>query len=70
MQVTDRSRPDAPSLTQTIIVQMVYYVTSISADNTGALAFFLKAFLTTFRRRIFLKPMGIHLLGAQRAHFL
>ena len=25
MQVTDRPRPDAPSLTQTIIVQMVYF---------------------------------------------
>ena len=25
MQVTDRPRPDAPSLTQTIIVQMVYW---------------------------------------------
>ena len=26
MQVTDRPSPDAPSLTQAIIVQMVYYI--------------------------------------------
>ena len=32
MQVTDRPRPDAPSLTQTIIVQMVYSTTRAKVE--------------------------------------
>ena len=32
MQVTDRLSPDAPSLTQAIIVQMVYYL-CYAAEN-------------------------------------
>ena len=35
MQVTDRPRPDAPSLTQTIIVQMVYYCGNETRRRTG-----------------------------------
>ena len=35
MQVTDRPSPDAPSLTQAIIVQMVYYQTVQNASLWG-----------------------------------
>ena len=41
-------------------LESTYCIMSISAQNTGAWAFFRMPFSTTFRWRIFLKPTGIN----------